>query len=423
MIQHIFKIIWNERKTNVWLLLEYIIIFCILWFCTDYLYTMLHSYFSHKGYDLKYVYDIQMQKKPISGDMEIDDYALAMTFLERINRHPGIETVAFSTVSVPYQPGTWTTRYYINGQDSIFMNDIQRKRVSSGYFDVFRINVEGDIFDWQDYTDREKIIITPLRGDRFGNHTMLFPISEIHSLDNRHWQSGEIERVHQVAGTADRIIRLFHQPAMSSLFEPLQREDVNLQSNNISVRVKPEADKGFAERFVREMREQLTIEPYFLSSVTSAQHLQTQLTTFYGIRNHMNSTYAITSFLIVNIFLGILGAFWFRTQSRRSEIGLRLALGSSRRKVQGMMLLETMMLLSIASVAATIICLHLSNPEILRMLGIPFVDKARWGIGNEQNFINFGITFGFLALISMLAVWHPARQAAKIMPAETLHEE
>ncbi|MFQ8805272.1 MAG: hypothetical protein ACLR8Y_09500 [Alistipes indistinctus] len=41
----------------------------------------------------------------------------------------------------------------------------------------------------------------------------------------------------------------------------------------------------------------------------------------------------------------------------------------------------------------------------------------------EQDVINFAVTFVFVALISIVAVWYPARQAVKVQPAETLHEE
>ena len=49
MIRHIFKIIWNERKTNAWIVLEYILVFCVLWFCVDYLYYMGKCYWEPVG--------------------------------------------------------------------------------------------------------------------------------------------------------------------------------------------------------------------------------------------------------------------------------------------------------------------------------------------------------------------------------------
>jgi putative ABC transport system permease protein len=431
MIQHIFKILWNERKSNAWIIMEYIIIFCVLWFCSAYLYTMLRSYFGEKTFDLQHVYEIRMGTKPISDTDEIDNYALALIFLERVKRHPDIESVSLSFGAVPY-----STRGRNQSPLRVLPDSTDRwirlSYVTSDFFDVFRINVNGRIFDWQDNTDAHNVIISPFIGDRFGdnnehsvfggNNKDYLPVFEIDEL----WREWEWRGSHtlSVIGTTKPFAESYFNPNLSNVFIPMAPFQTRLGSNEIAIRVRPEVDsRDFPERFSQEMRDQLAIGPYFLSSVTSFVDIKEEVEASWGQKGRMNSTYAITSFLIINIFLGVLGIFWFRTQSRRNEIGLRLALGSSRRKVQGMVLLETMMLLTIASVIATFICLHLSNPEIIRMLGIPSVDKERWGIGSEQNFINFGITFGFLALVSVLAVWYPARQAAKIMPAETLYEE
>ena len=90
MIRHIFKIIWNERKTNAWITLEYVLVFCVLWFCVDYLSYMGKCYFERSGFDIENTYEINMQEKPANSAAypaedgqteEIDKQALAMTFL------------------------------------------------------------------------------------------------------------------------------------------------------------------------------------------------------------------------------------------------------------------------------------------------------------------------------------------------------
>ena len=420
MIQHILKIIWNERKTNAWLFVGYILTFCVLWFATDYLYTMLRSYYGDRGFCIENVYEIRVGEKLTFEAEGIDRYALSTTFLERVRRHPDVEYVSLSWGGLPFG-GAHNAGVHRVYPDSID-RWVRQRQVTSEFFDVFRINVEGRIFDWTDHADRHSVIISPFMDDRFGfqfgtDIRNYIPISEIDTI----WNTWQEDTPLAVIGTTAAIQDVYFQPSRSNVFMPFSRGAVNLPSNEITIRVRPETGSDFAERFAREMRDQLAIEPFFLSTVTSLRAMEREEET--GQRSRMNGVYAITLFLVVNIFLGILGSFWFRVQSRRSEIGLRLALGSSRKKIQGMMLLETMMLLTMASVVATIICLHLGDPEIIRTLGIPHVDRARWGIGMEQNFINFGITFGFLALVSALAVWYPARQAARIMPAETLSEE
>lgn len=439
MIRHIFKIIWNERKQNAWPVAEYIIIFCVLWFCCDYVYTMLAGYYGPQGYDIDHVYMIDMAEKTdpekvkIDADYleeifgrgnkstDIDRYGLAMTFMERVKRYPDIEAVALANAAVPYGGNTWYSGYKI---DSDSVNQTLRQRyVTSDFFRVFRIKVRGRIFDWQDNTSENEAIISPFRDNYYGdssNESDWHDVSDVRVINyDNDWDA--IKSKHTVIGTTDKIRDSYYEPFLSNLIVPLKREDVNLDYNQIVVRVKPEADKNFAEKFTKDMREQLFIGPYYLSSVTSIKELKTLKDS--GVRDQMNNTYAITLFLIINIFLGILGTFWFRIQARRSEIGLRIALGSSKQKVRRMIIAETIFLLIIAGIVGMIICLNLNNPETIRSLGIPSVDKKEWGIGYEQSIINTIITFIFLFIVSVIAVWYPAKQASKIQPAEALHNE
>jgi putative ABC transport system permease protein len=127
--------------------------------------------------------------------------------------------------------------------------------------------------------------------------------------------------------------------------------------------------------------------------------------------------------VILNIFFGILGTFWLRTQSRRSEIGLRLAIGSSKHLIRRLFISETLLLLLSASIIGTVICQNLFRGPLLDVLGIPTVNRASWQIGWEQDILNFALTFGFLAIVSVVAVLYPANQASKLQPAETLKDE
>lgn len=428
MIRHIFKIIWNERKLNSWLVLEYIIVFCVLWFCCDYIYTMVDSYYAPSGFDIDHTYRIEMGEKPLNNEegglSESDKYAWAMTFIERVKRHPDVENVTLANASIPYGGSNWWSGYIINS-DSVH-NNTRERFVTSEFFDVFKMNIrKGRIFNWQDDADKDKIIISPIRNNLFGgiykNDTPV-PIEGVRELHYKHdWDAKKAD--YTVIGITDKIRDNYFEPYSSNAIHPLKKKDVNLSDNQIAIRVKPEADHDFAGRFSKEMREQLFIGPYYLSSVTSVKDMRTALAVDWGVTDKMNNAYAITLFLMINIFLGLLGSFWFRTQSRRSEIGLRIALGASKQKVKSMVIFETLFMLVIASVIGTIICLSLGKDEILVDLGIPFVFKDQWGIGAEQNIINFIVTFTFLAIVSVIAVWYPARQASSVQPAEALHDE
>ena len=119
-------------------------------------------------------------------------------------------------------------------------------------------------------------------------------------------------------------------------------------------------------------------------------------------------------FLLVNIFLGIIGTFWYRTQQRRSELGLRIALGSSLPGLNALLIGEGVLLLSLAAVPAWIVCYHIGSADLTDAW------QMEWG---AARFIP-GAVITLLLMVAMIVagIWYPARQAMKIQPAEALHE-
>ena len=131
MIRHIFKIIWNERKTNAWITLEYVLVFCVLWFCVDYLFYMGKCYFERSGFDIENTYEINMQEKPANSAVypaedgqteEIDKQALAMTFLSRVKNYPGVESVSFSKWGAPFGWSNYMSSFHINEDTTDMVN-------------------------------------------------------------------------------------------------------------------------------------------------------------------------------------------------------------------------------------------------------------------------------------------------------------
>lgn len=424
MIRHIFKIIWNERKTNAWITLEYVLVFCVLWFCVDYLFYMGKCYFEQSGFDIENTYEINMQEKPTNSAAypaedgqteEIDKQALAMTFLSRVKNYPGVESVSFSKWGAPFGWSNYMSSFHIN-EDTTDMVNLRMRWVTDGFFDVFKIKSTVSDFSQWGIPGTNPIIISPSRDGKFGSHDYSRKLSEIKKLT-----STDIDKtVYTVIGTTDKMKDSYFESFFSNMIQPLKKEEYNLSDMQIYIRISPEADKDFAERFTREMREQLMLGPYFMASIFSTPE---SAKTINWPTNELNGIYAITTFLILNIFLGIIGTFWYRTQARRSEVGLRLALGATRQGVKRMIFGETLLILFIASVVGVNICLNIGQTELLELLDIPISNRMDAGIGVEQEFINYLLTFGLLATVSLIAVWYPARQAAKIPPAEALRDE
>jgi putative ABC transport system permease protein len=423
MIRHIFKIIRNERRTNVWVFVEYLLIFCVLWLCCNYITSILRTYEASPGFDLSRVYMIEMEKKP-GAQKDTDNYGTALTLMDRVKRHPDVEQAAMG-IGIPYGSYSSTGTMYINDNDSVG-HQISKAYVTSGFFEVFQIPLTAsEVFKWQDEGDKNKAVITAFKDDLFGGdpynpESDLIPISQVRTLVEP-MQNGDL--VVNVVGTAGRIINAHNYWGLhvSAVFLPLQRQDVHVLRNDIVIRVKAGTGKDFPEKFRKDMEEQLSIGPYFLAFVKPLKEIKEERSAV--VTGKMNSAYAVITFLIINIFLGVLGTFWSRTQSRRSEIGLRMATGSSKKQIRKMFISETLFLLLLAAIIGTTVCLTLLGGDLLNILDIPAIDRKAWKIGWEQDMLNFVVTFGFLAAVSIVAVLYPANQAAKIPPAEALREE
>ena len=122
------------------------------------------------------------------------------------------------------------------------------------------------------------------------------------------------------------------------------------------------------------------------------------------------------AFLLVNIFLGLLGTFWFRTQQRKSEIALHKAHGATNQMVFTRLLSEGWLLLLIITPLALIIDFNLAYAEL---------NAWRNGTTLEVDRLLFCalISFLLIGLMITIGVSIPVRKAMNINPAEALHNE
>ena len=132
-------------------------------------------------------------------------------------------------------------------------------------------------------------------------------------------------------------------------------------------------------------------------------------------RERVKTRVAVACFLLANIFLGIIGTFWFRTEYRKGEMGLRMALGSTRRQLNSIMVGEGVLLLVLAFIPSLVISFNIAHMDLIDTYQLPFT----W----LRLAICGGITFVLIVLMIICGVWYPARSTARLEPAEALHYE
>lgn len=127
--------------------------------------------------------------------------------------------------------------------------------------------------------------------------------------------------------------------------------------------------------------------------------------------------YVVIGFLLVNVFLGLLGTFWYRTRQRTSELAVRMIFGASRISLFRRLMGEGLILLAVAAVIAGSLIAALLYVEIRPELTFASRIDTGWIVRDSV------ITFLLLLAMIFLGIWFPARAAMRVSPAAALHDE
>lgn len=415
MIRHLLNIIWNQRKRNAWILAELLLVFVVLWFVVDTLYVVGSVYYRPLGMDLNHVYllnygveevdetDTTTVRPPLGEDL--------LTVIERTRTCPGVEAVATMQNGMPFSGQN--TYFYLFMPDSSSFS-AKYERVTADFFDVFGIQKSaGERRSWKEMLSGGQVVYSSdflacVKKNGGDLNTTLY-ISDDMNLESALKPGGVTAPFRGTRFSKDAIW----------LFGELTDERIAKVKGQhvlaIAFRVNPEDDLDFANQFMEKMSEQLSVGRVYLMDVTPYSLQRDAYEYLEGTKAETQKQLVIMSFLLFNIFLGIIGTFWFRTEHRKGEMGLRVALGSTRMGLQWIMILEGLLLLSLMAVPAFLICFNLQLSELTKgeYLDYTFL----------RFLTGFAITYALMAVMIMLGIWYPARQTARLEPAEALHYE
>lgn len=418
MIKHLLKQIWTQRTVNAWLWVELLIVSICLAYVTDYLYTTASVYFSPLGFNTEHVYKVGLGSVEPSGkgyiatETDSTQTQRLLEVLTRIRAYPGVETVAVCLDSYPYYMGSCTGS---KGIDTTWVNGNIRY-VSPDYFRVFRITDKQGNIDPLVMAAKEPntLFLTEEAERQFAKEGI-----EAKGSGVKGWGKTEPTHTFRAVCTDLRIDEF--EPVYPLFYECYSEKeilDMERIHPEICFRVTPEEDTAdYISRFRKDMRTQLRLGNVYFQDVTSISDLRDSYFRRNGSFNDVKTKIAALAFLLINILLGVVGSFWIRTQQRRAEMGLRLALGSSHSCLRGMLIGEGLLLLLLAFIPAAIVSLNIGYADLyLSIRGeTPF------------TFMRFiyvqSITLFLMAIMIACGIYLPARQAMKIQPAEVLHEE
>ena len=335
--------------------------------------------------------------------------------VDQIRQHPDVEAVSIAAYSLPY---TTSNSSWGLSRDSLKIWNVRLYNVSRDYFRVFGIHTftGGSPDQLGRLLSTSDEIISSDLAERFFGRTDVVGEQVIRSGDEDTIPRRIVAVTEPVRNDEYNVWLPYARFVLLDASGDKPQSEEDLMRWNVVFRVRPGVRLlGFEDRFMSEMRSRLQSGNF---RVTGIQDYDTIRARFLENSSEASGQRVITSvmlFLLVNVFLAIVGSFWFRVKRRRAELGLRMAMGASRRGVLGFTIAESLLLLTLATLPALLVCGNLLYAEV-----IPLV--VGWTKGTSFLVASL-LTWLTLALVIVAAVWYPAWRATRIMPAEALREE
>ena len=416
MNKKLFTQIKNEWRGNTWLAIELLVVSVVMWFITDMLYVRIATYLEPRGFDISHCYLIEMsmlnEKSPDyveygKGDEQRD----VLELLNRIQHRPDVEAASLSINSYPYNGSNGTTSMQLQGDSVIISNWLIRRFVTPDFVRVFRY--EGANGETPEQLAQMLEEGKFLASENVYNHKKLGNRNLKDYIGKPFYLHGDTTQTYTL-GTALKTVRYDDFQQARNSYSMMQKIYWYRSYFELCVRVRPEHDKDFIARLKADSESQYRIGNVFISNIRSFKDIRRSFQQYQY--NEMRNNFTGMAFLLVNIFLGLLGTFWFRTQQRKSEIALHKAHGATNQMVFTRLLCEGWLLLLIVTPIALLIDFNLAHAEL---------NSWRNGTTLEWDRLLFcgGISFALIALMIAIGIGIPARKAMKIDPAEALHNE
>lgn len=416
MNKKLFTQIKNEWRSNLWLITELLLVSVVMWYIVDYMYVKAMVYNEPRGFDISHCYLVQMgrltDKSPdfIPNQTEEEKRQDIKDLLERLQHRPDVEAAGFGQNSYPYNGS--------NSGTSVTYDTLQspgwtlRRFVSPDFIRVFRYRgTRGETPE-----QLAEMLRDPnnfLASDNL--YKARYGVDLTSLVGKKFYLNGDTTKSYTLPASLQVVRYSDYQQAGNSfsMVKGLPDSWIEL-SLELCVRVKEDQDKDFIARLKADSEKLYRVGNIFIADVRSFADIRRNYQQ--SQTNSLRSYLFGMSFLLLNIFLGLLGTFWFRTQRRRGEIALMKSLGGTDRSVFIRQLSEGLLLLAIATVPAVFIDWNLANAELNA-----WMDGSTFGV--VRFIITAFISFLLIALMIIVGIWIPARKAMRVQPAEALHDE
>ncbi len=338
------------------------------------------------------------------GTDDAQPVAFFEAFLGRLRAMPGVVAAGASTV-IGLDGQGWTGDLHVEGKPEVWGRELRHKEVTPGYFGAMGVRLlEGRDFAASDGPAAPRVVVVneALARAYFGQED---PLGRRIAF-RRAGAGRPAPAWWTIVGVAqDEKQNALDEPVAPEVYEthrqnPTLGLTIVVRSSAPATSLVPAAraalstmDPGVAMFDVRPLRD-----------VVSASMTRERFTTW------IVGLFAALALAIAAI--GIYGVVAHAVSGRTREIGLRVALGATRRDVTGLVLAETLMLVATGLAAGLLLCL--ASTRAVRSL---LFQTA------PTDILTYVTVVSLLTAVAFVASWVPLRRALTIDPNTALRYE
>jgi putative ABC transport system permease protein len=386
MFQHIFKLIWKRKRSNFLLMLEIFLSFMVLFGVSGLLVFFMKNYQKTSGIDTENVW-VAFTNFNRDTTPNID------LITQRLSANPNVISYSFSSFNAPYSDAMMSGDKHFNDQS------VQGHHVfaDANYPATMGLSVvEGRWFTPEDTLGKYNpvVITASLRQKVFGETSPIGRLSKpVEKPEDK--QEIIIGVVEAYKNESD------YQETDRTWFMPMR----DYPHSVVNLKMKPGADAAVEYALIRDL---CSINPEWAVDV---QHLtEMKAAKNNSIMMPLIIASIVCGFLVINVALGLFGVLFQNIQRRRGEIGVRRAMGASRKEIMRQFVGETLMIALFGIALGVFFAVQF---PLLQVFDVP------------AGIYIVAILSASILLMAIVAVcaWYPSRQAAAIFPAEALRDE
>jgi putative ABC transport system permease protein len=398
MTRHLFKLVWNRKRTNALIILEIFFSFLVVFVVGTLGLWLLDNYRRPLGFTYQNVWDVEVDMRQSTDDeFTPEQVATFKRLLDETDALEPVEAVA-GTMTQPYSFESYNNSSEINGRPV----DMAISEVTRDFDKVFDLRlVEGRWFEAQDDTQawQPVVIDADLAREVFGGES---PIGK------RFGDPDPEKKEQRVIGVVSDFRRSGELSGVDNFQFRYKRagHPEDRPARHLAVRVRPGTSAGFEEVLINRLQ---AVAPEWSFEIKPLTEMRRS--NFRIFLTPLAAGGIVALFLMLMVGLGLIGVLWQNLLQRTREMGLRRATGASRQNVHSQVIVEQLILTTLGVLAGTLLVAQ-----------IPILDLV--GFVSGKIFVA-GLLFAMASiyLLSLVCALYPSALAARVQPAEAMRYE